>query len=96
MYEGGRKGQKRQAEDYEVDDDGESSRDRREKLAKAETAFLIQKQFRLRKGAAAADSEDKEKEESQVLSYAKVKAAEFTANKISGLDVKTREDYLGK
>jgi hypothetical protein len=27
--------------------------------------------------------------------FAKVKAAEFTTNKISGLDVKTREDYLG-
>ena len=51
------------------------------------------KQFRLRKAAA----EDKRKEvEDRVLSYAKVKAAEFTANKISGLDVKTREDYLGR
>ena len=94
LYGGGRQGQKRLAEDYGGhEDDDEGPNESREKRAKAELESLIQKQFRLRKAAA----EDKRKEvEDRVLSYAKVKAAEFTANKISGLDVKTREDYLGR
>ena len=94
LYGGGRQGQKRLADDYGGhEDDDEGPNESREKRAKAELESLIQKQFRLRKAAA----EDKRKEvEDRVLSYAKVKAAEFTANKISGLDVKTREDYLGR
>ena len=104
MYEGGRQGQKRLAADYgpdEDDDDERGSIRRREKQARDQLASVIKKQFRLRKGESESTGEEPEdrrkaKEEERILSYAKVKAAEFTANKISGLDVKTREDYLGK
>jgi hypothetical protein len=93
LYEGGRQGQKRLAEDYGEDDEDGQHRDNRDKRAKAELESVIQKQFRLRKGGA--EEGRKEEEEQRILSYAKVKAAEFTAGKISGLDIKTREDYLG-
>jgi hypothetical protein len=82
------------AEDYGGDDE-DRPRDNREKRAKAELESVIQKQFRLRKAAAEEEVGRREEEEQRILSYAKVKAAEFTAGKISGLDVKTREDYLG-
>ena len=38
---------------------------------------------------------DVEEKSNAGVGYAKVKAAEFTSKKIAGLDVRTREDYLG-
>ena len=37
---------------------------------------------------------EKQKEEEESLKYSKVKAAEFTTKKISGLDVRSRDSYL--
>jgi len=48
-------------------------------------------QFQLRKGK----SKDDEDDDKASIGYAKVKAAEFTSGKIAGLEVRTREDYLG-
>ena len=38
---------------------------------------------------------EKRKEEEEALSYSKVKSAQFTSQKISGLEVRARESYLG-
>jgi len=91
MYGGGRRGQKRMAEEYsaaEADDDTEG----RENRAKAELRSVIGKQFKLRKGGA--KEEEKKGDEERAVLFAKVKAAEFTSTKIAGLEVKTREDYM--
>ena len=50
----------------------------------------------MRKGKKSKPEDDaRTKEKNNSLSFARVKAAEFTSGKIAGLDVKTREDYLG-
>lgn len=93
LYGGGRQGQKRAAEDYGGDNSDDNGEGREERAKKALQA-VISKQFKLRKGASGKAEDDKSEQEEAVL-FAKVKSAEFTTNKIAGLDVKTREDYMG-
>jgi len=90
LYGGGRGGMKREAEDY-GDDEGDGGRSR-EKQAKKDMENIIKKQFKMRSGS---KNKDVEEDDKVAIGYAKVKAAEFTSGKITGLDVKTREDYLG-
>ena len=69
MYGGGRRGQKRMAEEYsaaEADDDTEG----RENRAKAELRSVIGKQFKLRKGGA--KEEEKKGDEERAVLFAKV------------------------
>ena len=37
----------------------------------------------------------RKQDEQKSAKFAKVRSAEFTSNKIAGLDVRTREEYLG-
>ena len=95
MYGGGREGTKREWGGGEDDEGGDGGRGR-EKRAKTELDNAIKKQFDLRKGKKSRpEDEIRVKEKNNSLSFARVKAAEFTSGKIAGLDVKTREDYLG-
>ena len=90
LYGDGRRGMKREADGYGgEDEEGDGGRSR-EKQAKLDRENIIRKQFQLRKGKNKDDEEEK-----SVISYAKVRAAEFTSGKIAGLEVRTREDYLG-
>ena len=91
MYGEGRKGQKREADDYGGDSDEGDGGKSREKAAKMQREGQIRKQFKLRKKGGG----EEEKAKATKLGHARVKAAEFTEVKISGLDLKTREDYLG-
>jgi len=91
MYGGGRGGAKREWGGDDDDEGGDGGRSR-EKRAKTDLENAIKKQFDMRKG------KTKEKDEvhgKMNVLFAKVKAAEFTTGKIAGLDVKTRDDYLG-
>ena len=95
MYGGGREGTKREWGGGDDDEGGDGGR-AREKRAKTELDNAIKKQFDLRKGKKSkSEDEYRAKEKKNSLSFARVKAAEFTSGKIAGLDVKTREDYLG-
>merc|ERR1712142_1174375 len=91
LYGDGRRGMKREADGYGGDDDEGDGGRSREKQAKMDRENIIKKQFQLRKGK----SKDDEDDEKASIGYAKVKAAEFTSGKIAGLEVRTREDYLG-
>jgi len=90
LYGDGRRGMKREADGYGGDDEEGDGGRSREKQAKLDRENIIRKQFKLRKG-----KDKDEEEEKVVLGYAKVRAAEFTSGKIAGLEVRTREDYLG-
>lgn len=97
LYGEGRGGQKRAAESYA---EGEDDSQGREERAKAELRGVLKKQFKLRRGKTEVEldrnGEDrKKKEQEDAIAFAKVKAAEFTSKKITGLDVRTREDYMG-
>jgi len=96
LYGEGRVGQKRAADEYggNDSDDGGAGYDR-EAAAKKELRGILNKQFKIRKGGGEESKEDKKKENDNAVAYAKVKAAEFTVNKIAGLEVRTREDYMG-
>ena len=95
MYGGGREGTKREWGGGDDDEGGDGGR-AREKRAKTDLDNAIKKQFDLRKGKKSkSEDEYRAKEKKNSLSFARVKAAEFTSGKIAGLDVKTREDYLG-
>ncbi|CAG7726979.1 unnamed protein product [Allacma fusca] len=92
LYGGGRKGLKVENMDYE------SSLTNPERKAKSELASLIQKQFALRNGTS---QEQKEKSNAAAVAanlvlakYAKVRAADSTAIKISGLSLSAREVLL--
>lgn len=94
LYGGGRAGSKRDSEDYD------SSDGYREKKAKSELSSEIQKQFALRRG----DSGKGKSEigfvsastlfEKELLKKARVRAAEATSVKISGLTLTVREQNL--
>jgi len=91
MYGEGRRGQKREADSYGGDsDDGAGGEKRREREARGQRENQIRQQFEVRKKKR--KTEEKQKVS---LGHARVKAAEFTEKKIAGLDLKTREDYLG-
>ena len=93
LYGGGREGTKREwSSGGGEDDDGGDGGRSREKRAKTDLENAIKKQFDMRKGKTKAEDEVQTKMNSM---FARVKAAEFTSGKIAGLDVKTREDYLG-
>ncbi|XP_053692943.1 uncharacterized protein LOC128741277 [Sabethes cyaneus] len=85
LYEGGRKGFEN---DYNENDEAGDSDDR-EKRAKQESELLIQKQFALRKAAAAKDL-DMHKS----ASISRVKYAMQTTVKVNGLTISSREAHL--
>ena len=101
LYGGGRRGMKRNLDDYggggsdDDDDDGRSQ----EAKAKKQRNKEIKDEFDRRKGKISRKEEkvkerEKQKDEEEALRSAKVKAAEFTTKKIAGLDVRSRESYL--
>ena len=59
---------------------------------------MIQNEFKIRRKLAAsknnANSSDNDDDEAEVIKNARVRGAEFTAKKISCLEVKNRESYL--
>jgi len=107
LYGGGRRGLKREGDDYAggggggggSDDDGDGGESEEARAKKARTA-IIKQEFDKRKGKKLSKKEEKlrdkekQKDEEEALKVAKVKAAEFTAKKIAGLDVRSRESYL--
>ncbi|XP_076032848.1 uncharacterized protein LOC143020362 isoform X2 [Oratosquilla oratoria] len=107
MYGGGRRGQKRELEDYQHDDDERGAVERIEQQEKKDRMEVIKQQFALRKKNAAPSSssgrgnyqkerkekEKKEKEEKEQAKLSKLKAAEFT-NKITGLTISNRDSYM--
>ena len=70
LYGEGRVGQKRMAEDYGEDTEGDS--EGREKRAKQQLKSAIDKQFKLRKGGDKEELEERKKEEAKAAMYAKV------------------------
>lgn len=86
LYEGGRKG----LEDNAYDEEGEGGSDgSREKRAQQETESLIQKQFALRRAAAAKDLDMH-----RSASISRVKYALQTTVKVNGLTISSRESNL--
>ena len=73
------------------EDEGDGGRGR-EKKAKTDLENAIKKQFDMRR--VGKKTEDEVSTKMNVM-FSRVRAAEFTSGKIAGLDVKTREDYLG-
>ena len=70
-----------------------------EKKAKQERQSQIREEFEKRKGKitkkeALEKEKQKTKDEEEALRGAKVKGAEFTSKKISGLEISQRESYL--
>ena len=99
LYEGGRRGTKRNFDETYDNSDGDESVERAEKKAKKEREEMIKGEFAKRKGNLSKKNlEEKEKEkknqEKEALLSAKVKGAEFTSKKISGLELTQRESYL--
>uniref|UniRef100_A0A0K2SV55 ATP-dependent DNA helicase Q5 n=2 Tax=Lepeophtheirus salmonis TaxID=72036 RepID=A0A0K2SV55_LEPSM len=94
LYGGGREGNKRHFESYDSDG-GDSGHDYEiaEKRAKKDREILIKKEFRNRKKGKSSGKDDSKEDEA--IRFAKVKGAEFTKNKIAGLEVRARESYLG-
>ncbi|XP_030385017.1 ATP-dependent DNA helicase Q5 isoform X2 [Scaptodrosophila lebanonensis] len=94
LYEGGRAGSKRVAQDYadEDDSDGDAgvSHAQMAKRAKKESEDFIRKQFQLRKQISAA----RQLEQETSTQIARVKHAQSTTNKIAGLQHQQRETYL--
>ncbi|XP_037931888.1 ATP-dependent DNA helicase Q5 [Teleopsis dalmanni] len=94
LYEGGRVGMKRAAEDYNDEDDGSDdagvSHTLLNKKAKREAQDFIRKQFELRKKLNAAKELEQENE-SQIT---RVKMAQATSTKVTGLKISMRETYL--
>ncbi|XP_059092791.1 ATP-dependent DNA helicase Q5-like [Tigriopus californicus] len=98
LYEGGKKGSKRSFEDYDGEEDDFDPK-AAEARARKERETMIKKEFQARKSKKSrkelVDLErNRTKEEEEAAKYAKVKAAEFTAKKIAGLEIKARESYL--
>ena len=82
----------------ESDDEGHDE-GAAEKKAKLEREQVIRSEFEKRRGKITKkEMEEKEKakkkEEEEALRSSKVKAAEFTGKKISGLEISQRESYL--
>lgn len=87
LYEGGRKAMKDLAHAYSEEDSSDSGASL--ERSKKEDKLFIQKQFALRKLAAA-----KEMENLPTAEICKVKYPSSTATKVAGLTNKTREGYL--
>jgi len=95
LYGGGRRGAKTEWGEAEDDNDGESD----EHIAKRQREKVIRQEFEARRGKlskkeAAEREKERRDEEDEATRCAKVKAAQFTAKKIAGLEVKARESYL--
>ncbi|KAK5638551.1 hypothetical protein RI129_012846 [Pyrocoelia pectoralis] len=95
LYEGGRKGM---ADDYKAYCDGESSNSscnsfEMEQKAKKHSTEIIKKQFALRKNSQEVSQDAINKLFSK---RARVIAASATSNKVNGLTLPTREQYLSK
>ncbi|XP_001353701.3 ATP-dependent DNA helicase Q5 [Drosophila pseudoobscura] len=95
LYEGGRAGVKRAAQEYAAgesgsDDDSGQSHSSMAKRAKKEAADFIQQQFKLRKQISAARQLEQEKS----TQISRVHHAEATEKKIAGLQHTQREQYL--
>ncbi|XP_017862545.1 PREDICTED: ATP-dependent DNA helicase Q5 [Drosophila arizonae] len=93
LYEGGRAGTKRAAQDYasnDSDQESEHSHAAQAKRAKKETENFIREQFKLRKQLGAA----RQLEQETSTQIARVKQAQSTETKISGLQHTSREKYL--
>ena len=96
-------GTKRSFDDAYQEDDGEGpyqgDEGAAEKKAKLERQQVIRSEFEKRRGKLTKkeqeeNEKEKKKEEEEALRSSKVKAAEFTAKKISGLEISQRESYL--
>ncbi|XP_068237776.1 LOW QUALITY PROTEIN: uncharacterized protein [Palaemon carinicauda] len=105
LYGGGRRGQKREQDEYSQSTDDDAVRES-EKLEKKERAALIKQQFALRRGQPSSqpstytkrlkeqkEKEKLEREEKERAERSKLKSAEFTS-KIPGLNVSNRERFL--
>ncbi|XP_064552301.1 ATP-dependent DNA helicase Q5 [Drosophila montana] len=93
LYEGGRAGIKRAAQDYgsdSSDQDSEHSHAALAKRAKKENESFIREQFKLRKQLTAA----RQLEQEPTTQIARVHQAQSTETKISGLQHTNREKYL--
>ncbi|KAH8351483.1 hypothetical protein KR059_003516 [Drosophila kikkawai] len=93
LYEGGRPGQKRAAQDYaaaDSDSDGADSHSSMAKKAKKETEDFIKQQFKLRKQISAA----RQLEQDTAAQISRIRQAEATEKKIAGLQATHREKYL--
>ncbi|KAM8708388.1 hypothetical protein ACLKA7_015373 [Drosophila subpalustris] len=92
LYEGGRAGSKRAAQDYgdEDSDDAGESHATQSKRAKKETEDFIREQFKLRKQIKAA----RQLEQETHTQISRVRQAQSTETKIAGLQLTQREKYL--
>ncbi|KAH8259765.1 hypothetical protein KR026_010062 [Drosophila bipectinata] len=95
LYEGGRVGAKRAAQDYAdgesgSDDDSGSSHSNMAKKAKRDAEDFIRQQFKLRKQISAA----RQLEQDTATQISRVRQAEATETKIAGLQSTQREKYL--
>ncbi|CAL4163656.1 unnamed protein product, partial [Meganyctiphanes norvegica] len=104
MYGGGRRGAKREAAEYENDDDEGDRAKEAETQARKERTALIKNEFAARrkaqskaKGGPSNWAEEKrekeraEREHKEQAKRSKLRAAEFTSSKIPGLTVPTRQ-----
>ncbi|ALC45038.1 RecQ5 [Drosophila busckii] len=93
LYEGGRAGSKRTAQEYaneDSDSEGSQSHAVLAKRAKKETESFIREQFKLRKQISAA----RQLEQETSTQIARVRQANSTDTKVSGLQHTQREKYL--
>ncbi|EDX10448.1 GD12613 [Drosophila simulans] len=95
LYEGGRPGMKRAAQEYAggesgSDDDSGQSHSSMAKRAKKESQDFIKQQFKLRKQISAA----RQLEQETAAQISRVRMAEATEKKIAGLQATHREKYL--
>lgn len=95
LYEGGRPGIKRAAQEYAggesgSDDDSGQSHSSMAKRAKKESQDFIKQQFNLRKQISAA----RQLEQETIAQISRVRMAEATEKKIAGLQATHREKYL--
>ncbi|EDW94508.1 ATP-dependent DNA helicase Q5 [Drosophila yakuba] len=95
LYEGGRPGIKRAAQEYAAgesgsDDDSGQSHSSMAKRAKKESEDFIKQQFKLRKQISAA----RQLEQETAAQISRVRMAEATEKKIAGLQATHREKYL--
>ncbi|KAH8307117.1 hypothetical protein KR044_005163 [Drosophila immigrans] len=92
LYEGGRAGTKRAAQDYASEDSDErgDSHASQSKRVKKETEDFIRQQFKLRKQISAA----RQLEQETTTQISRVRQAQSTETKIAGLHQTQREKYL--
>ncbi|KAH8370002.1 hypothetical protein KR093_001817 [Drosophila rubida] len=92
LYEGGRAGSKRAAQEYAADDsdEGGESHESQSKRAKKDAEDFIRQQFKLRKQISAA----RQLEQETSTQISRVRQAQSTETKIAGLHQTQREKYL--